>query len=51
MKYSKESIVSHLKVAYIQAERSKATRLKVGCVIVNEDRIVSTGLLFIKSMT
>ena len=36
-------IETHLKVARIYGQLSTATRLKVGCVIVKDDRIISIG--------
>ena len=36
-------IRAHLEVAKIYGELSTATRLKVGCIIVKDDRIISIG--------
>ena len=36
-------IETHLKVARIYGQLSTATRLKVGCIIVKDDRIISIG--------
>ena len=36
-------IAAHMKSAFNYAECSTATRLKVGCVIVKDDRIISIG--------
>ena len=36
-------IRAHLEVARIYGELSTATRLKVGCIIVKDDRIISIG--------
>jgi dCMP deaminase len=36
-------IKAHLKVARVYGELSSATRLKVGCIIVKDDRIISIG--------
>ena len=36
-------IRAHLKVARIYGELSTADRLKVGCIIVKDDRIISIG--------
>ena len=36
-------IEAHLKVAKVYGELSSATRLKVGCIIVKDDRIFSIG--------
>ena len=36
-------IEAHLKVAKVYGELSSATRLKVGCIIVKDDRIISIG--------
>ena len=36
-------IEAHLKVARIYGDLSTATRLKVGCIIVKDDRIISIG--------
>lgn len=35
--------IAHMEVAQIYAELSHATRAKVGCVIVKENRIISIG--------
>jgi len=43
MRYSNKIIRYHLDVAKIQASMSHAIRLKVGSVILRDDRIVSTG--------
>ncbi len=36
-------IKAHLKVVRVYGELSSATRLKVGCIIVKDDRIISIG--------
>lgn len=38
-----KSLNSHLEVAKVFAARSRAKRLKVGAVLVKDDRIISTG--------
>ena len=35
--------IAHMKTAYAYAELSHAKRLRVGCVIVKDDRIISIG--------
>jgi len=36
-------IIAHMKVAHIYGELSTCERLKVGCIIVKNDRIISIG--------
>lgn len=43
MTYSLEKINAHFKAAEAYAELSKAKRLKVGAIIVRDDRIISVG--------
>lgn len=43
MEYLMKSLKSHLEVAQVFSRRSKAKRLKVGAVLVRDDRIISTG--------
>lgn len=43
MTYSKDKITTHLNIAKEWAKRSKAQRLKVGAVLVKDDRSVGSG--------
>jgi dCMP deaminase len=36
-------IIAHLQTAFIYSKLSKANRLKVGCIIVKDNRIISIG--------
>ena len=40
---SSKRLKAHLKAAYAYAELSRAKRLKVGAVLLNDDRIISVG--------
>lgn len=43
MKYSRKKINAHIKTAYTYAGLSYAERLKVGALLLKEDRIISIG--------